>query len=194
MKTSTDIDILNNRLRDHFGLFENGQPNFRIVWSEDQFEYRFGTYEKRSASGLYLGEETVTKYVPKYSQWMPNQWVLERLTGIGGKVTAKELTTKTSWEPLFGFGIGRNNIQWDSVKVLIEDLLEKAHAHFYGPKYKEGLDTLPTKEGIEYRVNAYKKLLAENDSPMADALYHGEGVAIPNKQFEELDVTKVKVN
>lgn len=100
MELAEPIESINQQLIDLFGLdTATGQPMFRVVWSEDQFEKRL---TDRSEKGLILPTPMV-KLLPKYRQWINDRFVLERLV-IVPETNIKELAgIKLSYEPLWVF-------------------------------------------------------------------------------------------
>jgi hypothetical protein len=100
MELAEPIESINNQLIDLFGVdTATGQPLFRVVWSEDQYEKRM---VDTTPEGIIL-PFSVLKEVPKYSQWIDNRFVLERLV-IVPEQNVKELAgLKLSYEPLWVF-------------------------------------------------------------------------------------------
>lgn len=177
------IDTINKRLRDFYGVqIDNNNAKFRIVWSDEQFETRFGIFDNVSKAGIFLGTYEGYKFVRKYP-YLPEQWVLERLVNVP---PGTDLIVKQSYEPIWGFGKNDPRECWDAVKILIDTVLENV---FRGkesklPKYKESPDTWNTKEATRERVAKLRKVLFEEDNtPLADSLHFGEGIAVPNKKF-----------
>src|SRR5689334_9373374 len=80
MELVEKIEVLNSRLVDHFGIDTvTGDAIWRIVFSEDQFEKRLGTYDDITKGGIYLRTVTEVREVPKYRQWIHKKYILERL-------------------------------------------------------------------------------------------------------------------
>ena len=71
------LEIINKRLKDNYGETVD-RPNFRIVWSEDQFENRLTHF---TDEGFELIHPEV-RQLPKYKQWIHDKYVLERLTEV----------------------------------------------------------------------------------------------------------------
>ncbi len=68
---SSEVDRINNQLKDLFGIDTvTGLQIFRIVYSEDQLEKRYGTYDDYTKGGLYIRTVTEVREVPKYRQWI----------------------------------------------------------------------------------------------------------------------------
>jgi hypothetical protein len=57
-----NISAINKRLVELYGKSIDGRPNFRIVFSDTQYEKRFGTFEV-TCGDIFLREETCLKEV-----------------------------------------------------------------------------------------------------------------------------------
>jgi hypothetical protein len=82
------------------GLTPFGEPIFRLIWSDESFEYRRGTFNDFYES-IYLRTVTETRKVPKYN-YIFERWVLE----IWSPATSPELPEsleRGSYEPFFVF-------------------------------------------------------------------------------------------
>jgi hypothetical protein len=100
MELTESIESINQQLIDLFGVdTATGQPIFRVVWSEDQFEKRM---TDRSDSGLML-PTPMLKLLPKYSQWIDSKFVLERLVIVPEQNIRELAGIKLSYEPLWVF-------------------------------------------------------------------------------------------
>src|SRR5262245_31149745 len=100
--TYEKVETINRRLHDLYGETESqGErlPNFRIVWSEDQFEMRKTDY---TDSGFRLLHPEVRK-LPKYRQWITKKHVLERLTVVPFVNEHDLPDSKLSYEPIWVF-------------------------------------------------------------------------------------------
>lgn len=73
-----DIQEINRQLVLIFGETLDSKPKFRIVWSNDQTEFRKSYF----ASGIQL-LHPVVKELPKYT-YIRDRWVLERWFPFGG--------------------------------------------------------------------------------------------------------------
>lgn len=105
------VDVINSQLKDLYGLdIVTGLPIFRVVWSEDQFEYRHGTYEDYvPGTNIWLRSVTETRHVPKYRQWIHARHILERLVLVPEFQQSELPAAKLSYEPLFVFRKGEDN-------------------------------------------------------------------------------------
>lgn len=104
METPETIESLNKQLIYLFGIDTvNGGAIWRIVWSEDQFEKRLGTYDDITPAGLYLRTVTEVREVPKYRQWIHEKYILERLVGIPETNMPELPAVRMSYEPIWTF-------------------------------------------------------------------------------------------
>ena len=105
------IKVINQQLRDLYGNdIVTGLSIFRVVWSEDEYEHRHGTYDDFvPGTKIWLKTVTETRYLPKYSQWIHGRHILERLVVVP-EINAAELpASKLSYEPLWVFRKGDDN-------------------------------------------------------------------------------------
>lgn len=90
------LERLNTNLKERYGRLED-TPLFRLVWTSDQFEYRWGSKNVFYGS-IYLRTETGVSSEKKYPA-SPDRWVLEKLLVN----TNPEIEGKTSYEPVWVF-------------------------------------------------------------------------------------------
>jgi hypothetical protein len=127
-----NISVINKRLIEYYGKSIDGRANFRIVWSDTQFETRFGTFEVYNGS-IFLREETCYKEVPKYP-YIAGKHVLEELKY--GDFPDMPFV-KSSYEPLWTFmDKDRNALYpiWEAVEVVVTARLEGTHKAIAGVK------------------------------------------------------------
>src|SRR5262245_59732691 len=99
-----DVDVINQLLIDNYGIdVVNGLPSWRVVWSEDQFGKRLGTYDDFTDGGIYLRTVTEVREVTKYRQWVTQKHVLERLVIVPDFNKDELPSVKISYELLFQF-------------------------------------------------------------------------------------------
>jgi hypothetical protein len=97
----SDLAIINQQLKDKYGLDTvSGLPIFRNSWAEDQFENKFGTYEDRTESGIYLRTVTEVRKVRKYP-FDDGKYILERLVVIPETDKGELVGAQLSYEPLW---------------------------------------------------------------------------------------------
>ncbi|HWY36524.1 MAG TPA: hypothetical protein VNX68_17905 [Nitrosopumilaceae archaeon] len=179
-----EVDEMNLRLIERYGLFENGLANFRIVFSDDQFEYRLGRYAKFDAHGNKIGEsqEDEFMYVPKYRQWIPHMWVLEKLVPVP-ELNNHELLSKTSYEPLYPFMDNNYNPlppKWELTELIIRNVLanmNKGRVEIVKDPAFEEADPKIALEVKEKRIKELEEQLWGNETSAGDALAHKSGVS-----------------
>ncbi len=174
------IPILNGRLKDLYGKTSGGdQALWRIVWSEDQFEIRFGDYEDRTTEGLLIRQVSEYRKVPKYRQWIHAKYVLERLIVVP-ETNTTELTTKLSYEPIYVFEDGEGNPLlpiWNAIEFVIKQVYKNMEQHNTVPKYQDPeSDTVNAKEIREQDILNLERDLYGNETKIGDSLEKKEGV------------------
>lgn len=176
------LETINKRLTDHYGKFEDGRPNWRVVWSDDQ-------YEKRLVSHTDEGFELLTpivKTVPKYS-YIEHKYVLERLIPIPF-FHGQDLVDKTSYEPVWTFEDNQGNPLppiWEAIYLLIRTVQEKLAGAGKSTPYKtpEGMGN--TKEEIAARVDKLQEQLFGNESKITDSLGLDSAVGYGTRQRKD---------
>lgn len=186
MELTEPIDSINKQLVDLFGVDTvTGLPMWRVVWSEDQLEKRFGTYDDFTREGIYLRTVTEVREVPKYRQWIQAKFVLERLTLIP-IINKEELPTQQlSYEPMYVFENFKGEPlppRVDVCKILI-DTLYAGMGKSSLAKYKDDYSQY-TPEAQNARINALMEYLWD-PSDNADALVAGEGIVVPSTYKKE---------
>ncbi len=89
-------------------LAPTGNPLFRVVWSDDQREKRFGRFDDYYGK-IYLRTFTGLREVPKYP-WIRGKWVMEKWTPVTAEVLRDiPLATGGTYEPLYVFEDGNQN-------------------------------------------------------------------------------------
>jgi len=180
MITSEGIESLNKQLIDIFGVDTvTGLPIWKIVWSEDQFEKRLGTYDDFSRSGLYLRTVTEVREVPKYRQWIKEKWVLERLVIVPVNNEKDLPTSKLSYEPIWVFQDGNGHSLPPRIDVckLVIDTVYAAMGKSSLAKYKDPYGD--AEQGLEVKKKEVDQLVEKlfgDESGLHGAIVHGEGV------------------
>ena len=169
------LETLNKRLADFYGKAENGLPNWRVVFSEDQFEQRFGTFDVTSDKGIYLRTETGVLQVPKYS-YLKEKYVLEKFIYLTTAEAITELCANYSYEPVWVFAEhGDPNGKalppiWPAIQFVIRSTLGN----------KEPL-AFTDKDSPEEKEKRIREILDYFDtSETADALFYKQGIVVPS--------------
>jgi hypothetical protein len=178
------IRVINKRLSDRYGLGpDNLRPLWRIVWSENEFEKRFGTYtDYVPGTNILIREVEEWRTVPKYRQYIHNKWILERLIPVPD-MQSGELTDKVSYEPIWVFEDKDKNPlypKWEAIEFLIHKCQEQMYQPKKidkGPNHEEAL------EQEKQRISRLQEELFGNETDVTDALQYHEAIVIPNKQF-----------
>lgn len=134
MELAEDIEYINKQLKDEFGVDTiTGVSIWRVVWSEDQFEKRLGTFDDITPAGLYLRTVTEVRLVPKYRQWIQEKYVLERLVVIPDWQREELPTAKVSYEPIFVFW-DKNENYLPPKYIVAKFVIDTIYAAQYGTK------------------------------------------------------------
>jgi hypothetical protein len=167
------IKFLNRKLKDEYGTTEDF-ANYRVVWSDDQFEKRKTGF---TSEGLQL-LTPVVRELPKYRQWVKDKYILERLTVVP-ELIETDLVEKLSYEPVWVFEDTMGNALrpvWGAIKFILDAVTQNTEHSGY-TKYAE------KPESIEEKHERIKELQLElfgNETDLGDALAHREGIVVPN--------------
>lgn len=163
------VDKINYYLERDFGRKYDDRPEWRVVWSEDQYENRLIDV---TDDGIQLINPEV-RYIKKY-QHITERFVLERLVPVVGET---DLVTNLSYEPAWSFEDRFGNYlppRYDACKFIIETILgqmDKANTH---TQYK---DDKASEEARQAMILDMEEKLFGNETPATDALAYGYGVA-----------------
>lgn len=185
MLLTEPIESINKQLKEHFGVDTlTGQVIWRIVFSEDQYEMRLGTYDDFSDGGIYLRTVTEVRKAPKYKQWIVEKYVLERLVVVPF-MNQKELPdTKVSYEPLHVFEDKNGNYlppKFEAAKFIIDLVYSTQYSNHNMNRYKDPINS--TEDAIEaqkVRVSKLKEEIFGDETDISDALSRQEGIVVPS--------------
>jgi hypothetical protein len=183
------LEILNRRL-ERFGKYLDGRPNYRIVFSYDEMEKRFGTFEDRTSEGLFIREVTEVREVPKYRQYInPSAFILEKLLEVPF-FQQDQILLKTSYEPVWVFWDRFQNPiypTWQGIELIINTI----HKNMEGknPRKSDPREILRDpetyKESYREQVNSLVFELFGNETDTTDALAYKEGIVVPANYTKE---------
>lgn len=168
MQPTESIDVINQRLVDYFGKFDD-KPKWRIVFSEDQYENRLGTYNDYTREGIFLREVTEVRLVPKYKQWIHKKWVLEKLVEVP-EVCQDEILSRLSYEPIWVFEDKKGN-PLPPIWIAIEYLITSVEG-------KRGVKLEEPNGNLEERIKRLEEYLFGDENAVTDSLAYREGVFI----------------
>jgi hypothetical protein len=181
------IELINQQLKDHFGRdVVNGLARWRVVWSDDQREKRFGEWNDFSTEGIFLRTVSEVREVPKYS-WIQQKYVLEKLC-IVPNVHLDEMAEKISYEPIHVFEDNQGfplPPKFIVCKYIIDVLLANMGPRST-PKYRDPESTL--EESLAARDDRLKDIykgLFGNETEVGDALAHNEAIIVPRNYNKE---------
>ena len=174
------IEVLNRRLIDYYGIaIDSGNPIYKIVWSEDQYEKRFTKFTKE---GFELPYEEVRE-LPKYKQWIHNKWILEQIV-IVPENSEKQLTVKMSYEPLWVFQTENGEPlppKWEAIEVIIGTVNVARGKEYAFAKYPDPeADPLVEIEIQRAKLEKIEEELFGNETDIGDALAYKSGVTVPS--------------
>lgn len=185
MELTETIESINSLLVDHFGKDTvTGLAMWRVVWSEDQYEHRLGTYDDFTPAGIYLRTVTEVRHVPKYKQWIKEKYVLENLVEIP-IVNQQELPdSKISYEPIWVFQTGSGVYlppKFEACKLIVDSIYAtKGHKNLV--KYKDPEAGLSKADQFEFQRDKIDKLQEElfgNETLVGDGLAHKMAIVVP---------------
>jgi hypothetical protein len=170
------IQTLNRRLVDYYGTESStDQPMFRIVWANDEREFRL-VGEVAGITLLYPEVREVTKY-----PYMKDLFVLERLVIIPDENAHELPAAKLSYEPLWAYcDANRNPVPpvWVATQFIVDTLYaalgKKSMARYVDSEKNT------TMEGREQRIAEIQTELFGNETDTGDALRYKQGIVVPN--------------
>ena len=172
MELREPIETINLLLTEHYSRdISDGRPNYRVIWSDDILEKRIITHDAHG-NELIIPEVSL---VPKYKQWVPHRYILERLTPIVGET---DLVEKLAYEPVWTFQDRNQNYlpPWfDACRHIIENILMNMGARNYYAKYKDKM----TKEEYLAQIQKMEDELFGNETDVGDHLAYGTGIVVP---------------
>jgi hypothetical protein len=172
-----NVKVINKRLLELYGTALDGSPRFRLVWSDSLTEKRFGTFEKFTEGGIFLGrEENVVKECKKY-EYIKERWILEAY--MPEQRTNPEIRAGDSYEPLFVFWKkDRSYLKpaWFAIEYIIQRYLWAMSGEV--PRRNEAMDRKEDEEALEKETQDFVDYLESESSNMMNQFRHGEAVLI----------------
>ena len=183
MELTEKIETINLQLSDLFGIdTSSSNPIYRVVWSNDQFEYRFGTWSDFDKNDILIRTVEESRLVPKYYN-KKDRYILEKLVAVP-EINKEELDKKVSYEPLWVF----ENMDTgeyipphiEICKFIVRTVQEAMHR----PKgFKRYVENEAKNFGFlggdnkQERMKDIKEKLFGNETPITDALMAQRGVS-----------------
>jgi len=161
-------------------------PNYRVVWSEDQFEFRSTNYTDEGLELLHFE----TRKLPKYRQWIMEKWVLERLSEVPA-INQGELNLALSYEPLWVFE-DKSGFPLDPKWIVCKFVVDQVHKNIEEAgsytKYKDPYAGLNSKDLLEKKDEELKEIEKElfgDETAIGDALAYDYGVGFTTSKIKE---------
>jgi len=138
---SVNIDRINKRLKENYGSNLDGNPIFRVIWSDDQKEKRFGKFAEWYGK-IFLREFSGLREVPKYRH-IQHKWLLERwMPPVLAYTPEIPDTSQGSYEPIYVF----QDVNGRPLPVLERFILEIIQCLFNPPLPGDKASKLKTEE------------------------------------------------
>jgi len=182
------LPAINKRLIDHFGIeTDSTDAIWRVVWSEDQFEWRLGEYTDITPEGIYLRTVKEVRHVPKYRQWITRKYVLERLVIVPDTNNDDLPATKKSYEPIWVFEDKNGNAlppKFEACKFIIDTIYAAQYGTGNLRKYNDPENSQEAElEHRRKRVDDYVEYLFGDQSSLQGTTKTGESIIVP-RNFE----------
>jgi len=181
-----NVETLNRRLKESYGL-TNDLPNFRIVWSEDQWEMRETEYTNEGFQLLY----PEVRNLPKYKQYIHEKFLLERLTVVPNFQVRELGGSELSYECIWVFEDSKGNPLrpvWPAARFVIDQIHKAIEEKTTYTKYKDPMAGLNTKQLLEKKheeITILEQILFEGETDIGDSLAYKEGVGFTTSKIKE---------
>ena len=152
------------------------QPLFRLVWSDDQYELRTGTFGK-FVDNIKIAEYQATEQVLKYS-WIKERWVVEQWFPPEVCLLDELPESKQgSFEPIYVFEDSKGNslpLKLEVVQFLVQASLK--------PKTSVMRKQSLSKENTEAREKVAQDITWDcinDDGPLVSQFHDGTAILRP---------------
>jgi hypothetical protein len=170
---NTKVDYINKKLENLYGKTLDGKPRFRVVWSDEQFEFRKGEFNEYSGP-IFIRTVKGVKRVPKYS-YIKERWVFEMYCE-GSAVNVPDLVAETStYEPMYVFQSGKGEYLEPLLKVCQAFVFNYLHPECNPDQRRAYYEEIEIRE-FDNEVKYFENTL---DTPyLADRLHDNDGIII----------------
>lgn len=174
------VDVINKRLKERYGLFEDGQANWRVSFGLGITDIELVSH----VAGIQLAYPEYRR-VLKYP-FDQDKYILERLQPVAHII---ELVDNISYEPVWTFE-DKDHMplppKWEAIEYIIDTVQQNMASAGKGiTKYPHPEHMMQTPEAIQQRVDRIEKELFGNSSPTLDSLAIGEGVGFTTSNIKE---------
>lgn len=136
------VAAINVRLSERYGQTLSGQPHFRVVWSEDQYEVRVGNFNEFYGP-IFIRSYRGAKKVQKYN-YIKDRWILE-MWKLCNPPT--EIVDYNFMEPIYVFESAKGDplpVAWKPIELICWCVLNP-------------MDSIHIKQAIEDRMSKIDK-------------------------------------
>lgn len=181
---SIEAQATNDKLLELYGKhILCGLANFRVVWSEDQFEKRFGTFDVY-AGDRFIRTETGIRETQKYS-YLDHQWIVERLHPNYHKDV---MEGNYIYECLWAFPKGLP-LKWEAVDYCCKMALAMLPNEKNVPRTEaEAIYQDEEKKKQEVKEEREKLDNVSNESNLEMSLHEGDAVSLSGTGHKEQSV------
>ena len=168
------IEILNKELRDLFGIDTvTGDPIWRVVWSEDQYEKRLVKFSDGGIEYIHPVIEKRKKYT-----YIKDRFILEQLVLVPELQQAELAGKKISYECLWTFEDNKGNPLPPKLEAcqLIINTVNAVKGKSSLAKYVDNSEEPDVKKA---RLKKIHEELFGNETNVGDALAYKTGVVNP---------------
>lgn len=96
-----NVRSINRRLKQKYGLSPTDEPNYRVVFSDNEFEMRKGDFDIYHRD-IFLRTEHTTRKVKKYS-YIKSKFLIEKWVPAMLNPNTEEIKDYNNYEPMYVF-------------------------------------------------------------------------------------------
>jgi hypothetical protein len=173
MELREPIEWINEKLKEKYGCKFGNEPEFRVVFSDDQLEKRLTDFDDRGNQLIY----PEVRLLPKYRQYIRSKYILERMIPIPEN---SELTVRVGYEPAWVFQDKNQNYLppfLEGCEYVIDAMRSAIDKAGTFTKYK---DKNISEEERQASIKKVEDELFGNETDMTDDLHSGAGVSMVN--------------
>lgn len=152
-------------------------PMFRLVWSDEQFELRTGTFNIRDTDGRFLATVTKTENVLKYN-WIKDRWILEQWYPPEVCLNEELPDSKNgSFEPIYVFESKYGNAL-PLNKLVVEIILQRLGQPARSSAQIKA-DLKAEMDAVEAYIDKSDLDLLMDEGPLVSQLHDGSAILSP---------------
>ena len=175
-----EVERINKEIKLLYGSNLSGNSHFRIVWSDDQLEYRKGVFNDFYGS-IFIRTFEGVKQVPKYN-YINSRWILEVFVP---PILNTALPNQDGYEPLYVFESAKGEYlppKLQVCKIIIDHVMNPQMNSLQRKELFETVDKKSFDKDVEY----FKDEIEDGSSYMAGLLRAGEAIVVPENKKEEV--------